>query len=168
MTVPVIQTRRLTLRPILMDDTAAITRGMVHWDVVQWLTAPPFPYAHDDAVHFVTEIVPSGSNWAIDAGDGLIGAIGVAPDLGYWLDVEYHGQHIMSEATQAIVAWYFENTSDDLLSGHHVGNGASRAVLQKLGFDDTHIDTDRQTAAQEDVQVQHMILSRANWDVRDA
>ena len=42
---PVLTTRRLILRPITLDDADEITRGLGNWEVVQWLTTPPFPYS---------------------------------------------------------------------------------------------------------------------------
>ena len=65
MTPPVLTTRRLTLRQITLDDVPEITRGLSNWDVVQWLTAPPFPYSRDDAIHFVNETIPGTPTWAM-------------------------------------------------------------------------------------------------------
>ncbi|WP_458790469.1 GNAT family N-acetyltransferase [Yoonia sp. MH D7] len=158
MTPPVLTTRRLTLRPITLDDADAIANAMRNWDVVQWLTAPPFPYARTDAVHFINEIAPKSTNWAIDAGDGLIGAISVQPDLGYWLDAEFHGQHVMSEAAEAVVHWYFSQTDLPLMSGHFCGNSASRAILLKLGFTDVGAENQIQHCTQETVVTQRMTL----------
>jgi len=165
-TPPVIATRRLTLRPVTLHDVDAITDAMRHWDVVQWLTAPTFPYARTDAVYFVTQIIPSVTNWAIDAGEGLIGMIGVKPDLGYWLHRDFHGQHIMSEAAEAVTGRYFDQSSDDLVSGHYPNNHASRKVLQRLGFVDVGFADQVQTATQEVVTVQRMALTKVAWGAR--
>lgn len=161
---PILTTRRLTLRPITSDDAVAIARGMSNWEVVQWLSAPPFPYSVADAHYFIDEIVPTATNWAIEAVGTFIGVIGVKPDLGYWLDVDYHGQHIMSEAARAVVAWYFDTQSEDLISGHFVSNEASRKVLLGLGFADTEIVDEVQTATSETVKLQRMVLTKAVWE----
>lgn len=163
MTPPVLITRRLTLRPVSPDDADAIVTGLRDWDVVQWLTAPPFPYSRDDVVHFIDKIISQTSTWAIDAGEGLIGVISVKPDLGYWLNMSFHGQHIMTEATHAVVAWYFNQTESDLVSGHIKGNAASRKVLQKCGFIDGPIRDDTHTATNDQVEVQTMTLTKAAW-----
>lgn len=165
---PVLETRRLTLRPVTVDDADAITIGLRDWDVVQWLTAPPFPYARDDAIYFIEEVIPLTMTWAIDAGEGLIGVIGVKPDLGYWLAADYHGQHIMTEASSAVVDWYFQENDTDLISGHFLGNVASRRVLQKLGFVDTVVIEALQEATQEQVKLQRMVLTKRMWDNRNA
>lgn len=166
MTPPVLETRRLTLRPITIDDAADITRGLSNWDVIQWLTGPPFPYALADAHAFITDVVPLSPMWAIDAGDGLIGVIGLHPDLGFWLDVDYHGQRIMTEAASAVVAWHFEQQATSLMSCHHLGNDASRAVLRKLGFSDCGTETHLQKSTQENVAVKRMVLDQSTWDAR--
>lgn len=163
---PVLKTRRLILRPVAVDDAAAIRRGINNWDVVQWLTAPPFPYSLDDAHHFITQVIPTITSWAIDAGDGFIGTIGFAPDLGYWLDADYHGQRIMSEAAEAVVAWHFAQSEETLVSCHYLGNEPSRRVLQKQGFVDTDLEEQLQTATQENVTVQRMKLTRETWAAR--
>lgn len=97
------------------DDAAAIKRGINNWDVVQWLTAPPFPYSLDDAHDFINQVIPTITSWAIDAGDGFIGTISLAPDLGYWLAADYHGQRIMSEAAEAVVTWHFAQSEETLV-----------------------------------------------------
>ena len=168
MTVPILTTRRLTLRPVAASDAPAIVRAMSNWEVVQWLSAPPFPYSLADAACFISDIVPQTTTWAIDAGEGLIGVIGVKPDLGYWLDTEFHGQHVMSEASAAVTDWYFSQTADDLISGHFAGNAASRNVLEKLGFVDTQLTRVTQESTQSEVSVQRMVLTHARWTDRHA
>tara|TARA_R110002051_G_scaffold57104_10_gene105900 strand:- start:11999 stop:12520 length:522 start_codon:yes stop_codon:yes gene_type:complete len=168
MTPPVLTTRRLTLRPISLDDAHEITRGLGNWDVVQWLIAPPFPYSRDDAIHFINETIPGTTTWAVDAGDGLIGVIGVKPNLGYWLNVEYHGQHIMTEAAQAVINWYFANCDAPLASGYLVGNGASRTILENLGFVNTNKQPQMHAATQDIVSRQGMELTRENWQANIA
>ena len=165
---PVLTTRRLILRPITLDDADEITRGLGNWEVVQWLTTPPFPYSRNDAIHFITATIPGTTTWAIDAGDGLIGVIGVKPDLGYWLDAEFHGQHIMTEAVQAVIKWYFTNCDAPLASGYLVGNRASCAILEKLGFVNTILQTQIHTATQDSVTLQCMELTHEHWQVKYA
>lgn len=168
MNLPTLRSRRVTLRPIVMTDAPAIVDGLRHWDVQQWLSAPPFPYAMSDAHYFIQQVVPVGINWAIDAGDGLIGVVSVKPDLGYWLHEGFHGQGLMSEATATAVDWYFAQTADDLTSAHFLHNVASRAVLTKRGFVDSVRDTVVQTSTQELVTLQRMTLTRSAWIARHA
>lgn len=163
-----IQTRRLVLRPLQSADAPAIQQGLSLWDVTQWLTVVPFPYTLKDAQDFIRDCLenPQHRHWAIDAGEGLIGLISIKPDMGYWLDFNYHGQGIMSEAAEAIVADHFAQADIDLVSGYHAGNVASARVLEKLGFENAHIETQIQVATQEPVEIQRMILTTSNWKNR--
>lgn len=168
MTVPVIKTRRLTLGPITLDDVDGLALGLRDWDVVQWLTAVPFPYSRKDAEFYVTQVVPTARSWGIDAGEGIMGVISLNPHLGYWLAHTFHGQHIMTEASEAIVTWYFDQSAETLVSGHNIGNAASRRVLSKLGFVDTQMDQELQKATNEMVPVQKMELTKSAWTARNA
>lgn len=160
-----IRTRRLTLRPLAMADAPAVVKALGLWDVTQWLTNVPFPYARADAEEFIPTVTAPGADphWAIDAGEGLIGLISVRSELGYWLDYDYHGQGLMSEAAEAVVAAQFAQSDADLVSGYHLGNGASARVLAKLGFTNTHVVTKTQVATQEPVDIQRMVLSKERW-----
>ena len=92
MTVPVLQTSDLTLRPLELTDASAITLAIANWDVSQWLSAVPYPYTIDDEEYFITQIALKDTIWAIDNETSLIVVIGVKPDLGYWLRGDLHGK----------------------------------------------------------------------------
>jgi len=160
-----IRTRRLVLRPLEMGDAPAIKAALNLWDVTQWLTNVPFPYALSDAEAFIPAVTAPGADphWAIDAGDGLIGLISVRSELGYWLNYDYHGQGLMSEASEAVVAHHFAANDADLTSSYHLGNAASARVLTKLGFTNTHIETKTQVATDEQVDLQRMVLTKDRW-----
>ncbi len=163
MTVPVLRTSDLTLRPLGLTDASAITLAIANWDVSQWLSAVPYPYTIDDAEYFITQIAPKDTVWAIDDGTGLIGVIGVKPDLGYWLRGDLHGRGYMTQAAEAAIAWYFSQSDTDLHSGHFPDNVGSRAVLLKMGFTDTDLDRVLQASTGKKVPLQHMALSATAW-----
>lgn len=165
-TVPTLQTARLTLRPLAWSDRAAITDALNNWDITRWLSQVPFPYTLADADQFIdmAQRSPDDAHWAIDQGAGLIGVISVKPDLGYWLDQAHHGQGVMTEAARAVVTWYFTDHPGPVISGHFVGNAASRAILTRLGFTDTHIETVTPVGADAPVTLQRVVLTRAAWD----
>ncbi|WP_368183483.1 GNAT family N-acetyltransferase [Aestuariibius sp. HNIBRBA575] len=165
MAVPTLTTTRLTLRPLVVKDVDAITDALSDFNITRWLTNAPFPYAKSDAQWFVQHVAnhPDDMNWAIDAGDGLIGMIGVKPDLGYWLNANNHGQGIMTEAANCAVAWYFQNFSKPLASGHFQGSHASRAILTKLGFHDTHVEQVVPKATNAEITLHRMSLSQSDW-----
>ena len=59
------------------------------------------PYTAKDAEYFITDIAPNDTIWTIDDGTGLIGVIGVKPNLGFWLRSGLHGRGYMTQAADA-------------------------------------------------------------------
>lgn len=164
--VPTLKTDRLTLRTFRADDAPIVIDALNVWDVTKWLTRVPFPYAQADFDWFLAEMCsdPDDVIWAIDLDGEFVGTISAARQLGYWLHPAHHGKGIMSEAGQCACDWHFAQGKDDLISGHHLGNGPSCAVLTKLGFVNRHINYDVETARGDLVDTQRMVLTRARWE----
>lgn len=85
------------------------------------------------------------SHWVmiLPAENRLVGGIGVSglPDedgkvfVGYYVDDRYAGQGLATEATEALVAWAFENRDVLTVMADTLKDGlASQKVLQKNGF----------------------------------
>lgn len=134
-----LRTERLLLRPLRDDDADAIVAALGDFEVTRYLTVVPFPYAQADARAWIglqQPAVPGEAHFAIELpGQGMVGAIGIAKELGYWLDRRYHGRGIMTEAGAGVLDWHFSMLPDDVVhSGAHVGNAASLGVQHKLGF----------------------------------
>ena len=161
MKAPTLITPRLTLRALRKSDAPEIARKIAPWGVIKWLSAPPHPYRLADARWFIAN-QGTGVNWAITTNDAFLGVIGM-PDLGYWLAQAHQGRGYMTEAARAVVKWHFAQSEDKIVSGHMIGNHASRAVLSKLGFVDTHVAVQFAEPLGEDVQVQRMALTADRW-----
>lgn len=136
-----LRTARLILRPLRDDDASAIVAALSDFEVTRYLTVVPFPYAEADARAWIgmqQPAVPGEAHFAIELpGEGMVGAVGVARELGYWLNRRYHGRGIMTEASAAVLDWHFSALPDDVVhSGAHLGNTASLGVQKKLGFVD--------------------------------
>jgi RimJ/RimL family protein N-acetyltransferase len=145
-----IDTARLALRPLREDDDARIFALFANWEVVRFLSSPPWPYAPEDARAFMrTRMAPESDaiERAITRDGELIGAIGaiIKPAsavqrargymLGYWLGQPYWGHGYMSEAARAFIAHVFATIPDDTLySGAFTVNAASLRIQEKLGF----------------------------------
>lgn len=55
--------------------------------------------------------------------------------LGFSLHEDYWNQGLMTEAVKAIVDYAFTKTDCEILeAGHHIGNTASKRVIEKCGF----------------------------------
>jgi RimJ/RimL family protein N-acetyltransferase len=146
----IIRTERLVLRPVVPGDAEALFALFANWEVVQWLSTPPWPYALEDARSFVAaqmDRAPDRRTYlAIALGGALIGGIDAssnrpagappeAPILGFWLGQPYWGRGFMSEAALAFVRHIFASTGHDTIySGAFAGNAASLRIQEKLGF----------------------------------
>ena len=120
---PVLQTPRLVLRPVRAKDAPVIQHRFPHWEVVRWLNAKiPWPYPADGAATYVAaclEEMARGdkSHWAIIPKSGpadLIGIIALWPDdgvsrsqRGFWLDPEFQGKGLMTEAAERVTEYAF-------------------------------------------------------------
>jgi len=146
----VIRTARLVLRPLRAGDDARIFALFANWNVVRYLSSPPWPYAADDARTFVNSRL-NGDADAIGGAITLEGAlIGITDvivkpasavqrergySLGYWLGEPYWGNGFMSEAARAFIAHVFTRIPDDTIySGAFRENAASLRIQDKLGF----------------------------------
>jgi RimJ/RimL family protein N-acetyltransferase len=148
MTLPVLKTNRLTLRPLSLDDANRVVELVGDFEVSKMLSVVPHPYAREDAVWWISQTAAFAEGgeraFAIEDESGLIGAISVGragpePDFGYWLGKAYWGRGYMSEAARAVLAWHFgEAPETTVLSGALNENPASLNVLRKLGFHKPH------------------------------
>ncbi|POF34236.1 GNAT family N-acetyltransferase [Roseibium marinum] len=148
MSLPVLKTARLVLRPVAQGDADRIVELVGNFDVARMLSLVPHPYRREDALWWIDQTCAYADGgeraFAIDEGSGLIGAVSVgrdgpAPEFGYWLGKPYWGRGLMTEAGRAALAWYFEAFRDaSILSGALDENSASLNVLRKLGFAGPH------------------------------
>lgn len=160
-----ITTKRLTLRAPRTGDAAAVTKVMQDIEVTRWLTNPPYPYTLADAESFIAK--DHGENvYFIEDAQRVCGCISLNQGLGYWLARDRWGLGYMSEAAIAVVAHHFGETDVPLRGGYLVGNGRSRAILEKVGFRDDFVKSVFIPALGEDVDVQKMLLSRSDWEAR--
>jgi len=169
---PVLETPRLVLRPVRSKDAPVIQRRFPRWEIVRWLNARvPWPYPPDGAASYVAACLAEmargeKSHWAIVPKSGpadLIGMIDLWPDdgatrdqRGFWLDPDFQGQGLMTEAAGRVTQYAFEdlgwphlwltNAQDnhpsrrlkerqgarlvDLLIGDHVGGRGTKMIWQ--------------------------------------
>jgi RimJ/RimL family protein N-acetyltransferase len=147
----VIGTRRLILRPLRDGDAAAIFASFNDWDVVRFLSAPPWPYTLADAESFVRMVTDPAADaetaFAITLNNKLIGSISVrerpasnlqadaGTNTGYWLGKKYWGHGYMTEAVRALIGHVFAlSRAEAIYSGAFADNLASLRVQEKIGF----------------------------------
>jgi RimJ/RimL family protein N-acetyltransferase len=147
---PVLKTPRLILRPVRRKDAPVIQRRFPHWDIVRYLNAQvPWPYPPDGAAsHLETCLAEmergEKAHWAIIPRSGpadLIGVIDLWPDdgvsrsqRGFWLDLEYQRQGLVTEAAERVTAYAFlELGWPQLWLSNAQENHASRRIKEKQG-----------------------------------
>ncbi|MEP5730911.1 MAG: GNAT family N-acetyltransferase [Sulfitobacter sp.] len=160
-----ITTERLCLRMPLMSDADDIVQAVNDIEVTRWLSQLPFPYTRKDAEDFLSRQT-SGKTFMICHNSKVIGCIGTVGEFGYWLSRAHWGQGIMTEAADAVLAWHFAQSSDDLISGHALENLRSRRVLLKMGFVDVE-EVDRAHQITGELRRQQiMSLNAQDWQAR--
>jgi RimJ/RimL family protein N-acetyltransferase len=151
-----IRTERLLLRRLRPTDAEPLFKLFANWEVIRWLSTPPWPYTIDDARAFIAAQMDldagRGNYFAITLADALIGAVDArsnrpagaparSPVLGYWLGQPYWSRGYTTEAVRAFIRHLFAYPGPDTIySGAFAGNAASLRVQEKLGFERTGED----------------------------
>lgn len=146
---PVLETVRLILRPLEWRDAPAIQRRFPQPEVVRHLHAGvPWPYPDDGAETNVRECLAERERgekfyWTITlrgGDDELIGRIDLWPpsqtkDMrGFWLDPEFHGAGLMTEAAERVTQYAFEELGwPSLYLTNAEANAASHRIKEKQG-----------------------------------
>jgi len=164
----VLSTARLLLRRLRPEDAPAIADGIADWQVMRWLTTPPWPYALADAEWFIGDAASTGAH-AILANGSFAGVVHISPEgeLGYWLARPFHGLGYMTEAAGALVGKHFALGGGPLWSGYVTGNAASCNVLTKIGFTNTEVVRKPARPLNRDVDIQRMALTAEAWAARN-
>jgi [ribosomal protein S5]-alanine N-acetyltransferase len=148
---PVLETRRLILRPLALSDAPAIQRHFNNWNIIRNLASVvPWPYPEDGAetfVHRQMDKIAAGEKiyqWVLvlrSGSDEAIGNIrfhsqpeGAKGDRGFWLAEPYWNQGLMTEAVAAVNDFVFKTLRlDSFYVCNAASNAASRRVKQKTG-----------------------------------
>lgn len=147
--IPVIQTHRLFLQPLCLEDAQSIQQIFPQWDIVRLLSAHiPWPYPKDGALIFLRDIaLPAMQNgrawyWSIrtqDDPEQLIGVISLhdTPDdnRGFWLCPQWQGKGFMTEACEAVTDFWFTTLNRPVLrTPKACENDASRRISVRSGM----------------------------------
>lgn len=173
-----LRTRRLILRQPLHSDAPRLARLLDNFAVSAKLARVPYPYSEADAIWWLgtwrADKPPAETGFSLELpGEGLIGHCGFhltdgEPTIGYWLAEPFWNRGFMSEATEAVLGWYFDVTSAmHINSGVFHFNKASLAVQKKLGFTQIGTGTLHCLARHEDLRHIDTRLTRADWMARN-
>ncbi len=146
--VPELETARLKLLPLTLEDAPILQELFPRWEIVRYLGSNvPWPYPPDGALTFVREVALPGMErgrkwfWGIRLKGGpghLIGVIDVSlgPDenRGFWLAPEWQGRGFMAEACEAAVEFWFNGLEQERLRVSKApSNLASRRISEREG-----------------------------------
>jgi len=143
---PVLETPRLTLRPLQADDAAAVAKLAGDIGVARMTSLIPHPFPRSAAERFIDHVGASDFArqvvFAVDGEDGdLVGVVGLdmkngpAPELGFWLGRSYWGRGYATEAVTATLDWVKDEWGRRyVVAGHFADNPAAAEVLIKAGF----------------------------------
>ena len=146
--VPVLETPRLVLRPLELADADQVQVLFPRWEIVQFLANQvPWPYPEDGArTHFRDRALPAmerGEQWHWSLRlkaepDQLIGVISLMKgehNRGFWIGLPWQGMGLMTEAVDAVTAYWFEVLGFPVLRAPKaIANVASRRISENSGM----------------------------------
>lgn len=146
----VIETARLLLRPLRLEDAPAVSTLAGRREIADTTISIPHPYSEARAREWIAgHLGPGGAHKEITfaitlkANGHLIGAVGLRDidkehsqaEMGCWVAVEAWGKGYASEASSAALRFGFEALQLNRIYAHHmVRNPASGRVLKKIGM----------------------------------
>jgi ribosomal-protein-alanine N-acetyltransferase len=146
---PVLETARLLLRPLTIDDAGQIQAVFPRWEIVRYLSlVVPWPYPPDGALTYCRDValpaIARGDEWIWSLRPkseperliGLIALMNRADDnRGFWLDPAWQGRGLMTEAADAVTDYWFDTLGFAVLRvPKAAANLASRAVSERQGM----------------------------------
>jgi [ribosomal protein S5]-alanine N-acetyltransferase len=144
-----LETDRLRLDPLALEDASEAQLLFPHWEIVQYLTTEvPWPYPPDGAYIFYRDVaLPAMArgwawHWTVrlrQAPDRMIGSIslklGEVENRGFWLGLPWQGQGLMTEACEAATDFWFHSLGFPVMRvAKAIANTSSRRISEKSGM----------------------------------
>lgn len=152
---PELNTKRLKLRKIRVEDIEALVRYANNKKISDHIINIPHPYQEPNAVFrisYVHQGFVAGTRYvfaiAIKESDEFIGEISLhlekdknIAQLGYWVGEPFWSKGIATEAIEAILKFGFHRLNlDSIYATCHVENAASEKVLLKNGMKKSNVN----------------------------
>jgi RimJ/RimL family protein N-acetyltransferase len=168
---PVLETKRLALRVPSLKDAKTVAALANDRRIAENTARIPYPYKKSDAESFITRVNGAGEAVFLITlhNEAVIGACGLvmqdkAPELGYWLGVNYWGKGYATEALHAVIDYAFTDLAhESLTAAARVTNPGSRRVLEKCGFQWTGVGLCRIRAINSSAPIDRFRLERGIW-----
>ncbi len=174
-----LETPRLVLRPLTLDDAAAIQEILGDERVARTMAIVPHPMPDGEAARFIGSVLDGTrvlrAHWAITLRETgvVIGALSLRPvddhlRIGYYIGPDHWRNGYAREAVGAATHAAFE--SDVRLgvieAGIHADNPASEHVVRACGFAFVGASTEPGVARGGPVASRTWRLHRAAWEAR--
>ncbi len=172
---------QVTLEPLMGAHADALLSLLDDWDVVRMLASVPWPLTVRDVEEYVTRSSrpdAESDDYAVISAGNPVGVVTVKrpgagnpprkmPRLGYWIGRPHWGRGLGTAAVGALVDRAFGDYPGERIGGGvYVDNGASKRVLEKLGFSEAGRYMVACRARCDEVETIDMHLSRAEWEAR--
>jgi RimJ/RimL family protein N-acetyltransferase len=146
---PTLETPRLLLRPLELEDATQAQLVFPQWEIVRYLNRKvPWPYPPDGALTFYRDValpaVERGEAWhwtlRLKGDPGrMIGSIslmcGENEHRGFWIAPLWQRQGLMNEACEVVTEYWFNTLKFPVLRAPKaVANTASRRISEKQGM----------------------------------
>ncbi len=149
MTIPTLETRRLILRPLVIEDAVATQRLFPEWEIVRFMASVvPWPYPADGAECFYREVALPASaagqawHWTMrlrDRPEEMIGLISLKlladNNRGFWIGLPWQRQGLTTEASDVVTDYWFDTLGQQILRvPKAVANVGSRRISERTGM----------------------------------
>jgi RimJ/RimL family protein N-acetyltransferase len=146
---PTLETARIILRPLELNDAVQVQILFPHWEIVRYLANKvPWPYPADGAHTYYRDVaipaIERGEEWhwslrLKSKPSQLIGTIDLRKrendNRGFWLALPWQRQGLMTEACDAVTDFWFNTLNFPVLCAPKaIVNSASRRISEKQGM----------------------------------
>jgi RimJ/RimL family protein N-acetyltransferase len=146
---PLLETRRLLLRPLEWADAEQAQILFPHWEIVRYLNRQiPWPYPPDGTLRYYRDValpaMERGEAWhwtlrLKDAPARMIGSISLMRNddnnRGFWLGQPWQGRGLISEACEAVTDYWFDKLGFPILRVQKAAvNTRSRRISERSGM----------------------------------
>jgi ribosomal-protein-alanine N-acetyltransferase len=148
-TFPILETERLLLRQITLDDAEDIFEYAVDPEMAKYVSWDPHT-SIEDSIHFIHAMIKKYericlSDWGIvykennkfmgTCGYGWWSSAHARAEIGYALSKKYWNRGLMTEALRKVVTFGFEKMKLNRIEARcFIANRASEKVMQKIGM----------------------------------
>ena len=144
-----IETSRLILRSLTLDDALKVEEYASDYDVAKTTLNIPHPYPEGGAREFITSILEAERNGKIaifaitkKEDNSLIGLINITgtnanrrAEIGYWIGKPFWGKGYGTEAARAVIKYGFEELNHNRIYAlAFTDNPGSWRIMEKSGM----------------------------------